>query len=192
MANLTITQLKFLNEQEIPLTLLFDAKGLKRKEYQEAMKEEGKLFAYGVTPCGKGNHTLRSRNGDCIQCDTAKIAYTLRHYKSAYVYIAGSNSNGLLKIGSSVKPDIRVAQLGGLQYGDAEDWGILCKVKCTHAGLIEFRVHEKLKKYFFPSEYVKQGRVQKSFELFKCDFKIALESLQSILSKEENDTLSLY
>ncbi len=101
-----------MRDQKLPLSFMFDATGTRTKDYQEAMKLDERFFAFGVTACSRGGHqTIRSRTGDCIQCDTSKIAYTLRPYKTAEVYVAGSLKANLIKVGSSVDSDARVLEL---------------------------------------------------------------------------------
>ena len=76
MAEPSDDQRKFLRDQKLPLSFLFDASGMRKVDYEAVMKRDEKFFAFGVTPCSKGGHSLRTRSGHCIQCDTAKIAYT--------------------------------------------------------------------------------------------------------------------
>lgn len=125
MATLTDEQFKFLRSQNIPLSALFDATGMKKADYRLAMKSEEKSFAYGVTSCGKGEHTLRTRAGHCIQCNHSRIAYMLRHDARAYVYIAASAVGCLIKIGSSIDLAGRTDKLNRYQYGGQKDWQIL-------------------------------------------------------------------
>ncbi len=189
MAELTKEQMSFLRDQKIPLSLMFNASGMRRADYQEVMRAEEKLFAYGVSACAKGGHTLRSRAGTCIQCDTAPIAYTLRHYGAAWVYVAGSLKRTLLKIGSSKDPEARVNELNRTGYGNTTDWDILAKVNCKHAGAVEFAVHKSLDSYFSPDQYQKQGKSQNSYELFRCGYSLARAALHSSLPPEERPML---
>ena len=73
--NITKEQLKFLETQKISLDKIFDATGLSKTEYHKSMKEMDKIIAIGVTPCAKFSHSMRTRNGHCVQCNTATIAF---------------------------------------------------------------------------------------------------------------------
>ena len=170
MAELSDDQRKFLRDQKLPLSFLFDASGMRKVDYEAVMKRDEKFFAFGVTPCSKGGHSLRTRSGHCIQCDTAKIAYTLRHYKTADVYVAGSLQVKLIKVGSSVDCDTRVRELNRVRYGGATDWSILSRVRSEKSGMVEFFVHDALKDKRRDIPYLKDGRVQLGSESFACDY----------------------
>ena len=101
MAGLKPDQLSFLAAHGIPLGSVFDASGMRTADYQTVMKNLGKAFAYGVTPCNRALHTLRTRAGHCIQCDYSKIAYMLRFDATAFIYVAASTNGNLKKVGSS-------------------------------------------------------------------------------------------
>ena len=72
MANLTEDQIQFLNRHGVSLEKTLDATGLSRSYYQELMTERCLEVAYGVSPCAKGNHTLRTRAGSIQNCNGAK------------------------------------------------------------------------------------------------------------------------
>ncbi len=177
MATLTYDQLKFLRDQKIPLSLVFDAEGLRKSYYEELMKQDEKFFAFGVSACSKGGHTLRSRSGHCIQCDTAKIAFTLRHHKAADVYVAGSLKARLIKVGSSVHCVSRVHELNRLSYAGVNDWSIISSVHCEKSGMIEFLVHDGLRDSLREIPYKKDGRIQLGSESFACDYNEAKKVL---------------
>ena len=50
MTKLTQDQIDFLRNHRIPLSNVYDATGMSRKQCQEEMKKLGMLFAIGVTP----------------------------------------------------------------------------------------------------------------------------------------------
>ena len=181
MAALSPDQLFFLRTQKIPLSSLFDASGMRTADYQAAMKAEGKSFAYGVTPCAKGGHTLRTRKGHCIECDHAKIAFMLRHDTRAYVYIAASYAGRLIKIGSSGDVVDREHKLSEYRYGGYEDWQILSTVATDAAGRLECDVHSRLAPFSVEGHYLRAGRRQNCYELFRCDFSDARDALRDAL-----------
>lgn len=179
MANLSTDQIFFLKTQRIPLSSVFDASGMRTAEYQSLMKAEGKSFAYGVTPCAKGGHTLRTRKGHCIECDHAKIAFMLRHDKRAYVYIAASHDGRLIKVGSSGDVTDRAKKLSEYRYGGFEDWQILSTVATDAAGQVECEVHSRLASFSVDGHYLRAGRRQECYELFRCDFSDARDALRA-------------
>ena len=188
MATLTTEQRVFLKSQKIPFSELFDASGMRKADYQAAMDEEGKHFAYGVTPCNAAGHTLRTKAGHCIQCDTAKVAFALRSSKRATVYIAGSISQKLIKVGSTVDHSIRVRTLNDNRYGDAIDWEMLVVCTVPSAGKIEFLMHEKLEPHNVGGYYVKSGRRQACYELFNCGYGAAIKALKEVLPADSRLT----
>ena len=100
MVQLTNEQITFLKSQGIAPAQLFDASHTKSKADREAQMDALELSLYfGGAACAKGGHTLRTKAGHCIQCDTSKIAYQLRHSASGYVYLAYSQSKKLTKVG---------------------------------------------------------------------------------------------
>lgn len=180
MAELTQEQRHFLRDQKIPLSMVFDATGMKRSEYQRAMEETGKHFAFGVSPCKKSAHTLRSRSGNCIQCNTRNIAEQLRHYTDGIVYLAGSRVTKNIKVGMTTDLESRVKMLNQYQYGQAKDWEILLSVRSENAGEMEFRVHKLLSVYSVEGWYSREGRKTMCYELFKCSYHAARTAMAEI------------
>ena len=125
MAHLTTDQLQFLKLQRISPSFLFDGTGLTPTDRKQSMETLGRYFYYGGAPCKEEGHTLRTKAGHCIQCDTAKIAYQLRNSASGYVYLAYSKSSMLLKIGyTKHHPQDRGLFLRKENYGNVSDWDI--------------------------------------------------------------------
>ncbi len=180
MARLTKEQEDFLAHHDIPLSSVFDASGLKRREYSEIMRGEDKDFAYGVTECLNG-HTLRNRSGGCIQCRTSRIAFQMRHRRSSYVYIAGSLASQLIKIGSSNEPNNRIyiANLDG--YANSSDWQPLFQIHVQQAGRIESDIQSKLRPYQRRINFVRNGSEQVATECFACSYEQAYSKLVTTL-----------
>jgi hypothetical protein len=181
MTELTDEQRAFLNTHGIPLSAMFDASGMRTAAYQRAMKEADKSFAYGVTPCIKAGHRLRTRAGHCIQCDHSKIAYMLRYDGPANVYIGGSKRSEVLKIGSSGLVSERCMLLNSYRYGGHADWKMLAWAFTPAAGRVEFDIHNRLGRYSTSGEYVQGGVRRSCYELFRCNFTDALDALRASL-----------
>lgn len=177
MGELTNEQKDFLRKNRISLGDVFDASGMRKKEYMTAMEEVGKHFAFGVTPCTANGHTLRTKAGHCIQCDTSRIAYAKRYSEKGIVYIAGSIEKKLIKIGVASDKERRLVQIRHHAYGGASDWELLASCATDNAGRIEFDVHEQLKIYSQPGSYLWGGRVQSCYELFRCSYAAAKSAL---------------
>lgn len=181
MAELTQEQLAFLTVHGIPLSSVFDASGMRKPAYQAAMEELGKSFAFGVTPCNRAMHRLRTRAGHCIQCDHSKIAYMLRYDAAAYLYIAASLKGKLIKVGCSGDVEQRRGMLNAYRYGGQSDWQILAFADCPAAGRLEFAVHCKLARFQVPGGYYQGGKERRCYELFRCNFADARDAVKSEL-----------
>jgi hypothetical protein len=181
---LTNEQMMFLKRQKIELFQMFNAQGLTKVEYHAEMKREDKLFAYGVKECGSG-HSLRTRAGHCIECNTANIAFMVRHNKRATVYVAASRSIGIIKIGSSTQLPVREEQIRKYAYAGATDWIIVSSVLCDNAGKVEKETQKKLKAFQWEATYVWEGRETDCYEVFKCGYPEAHKALIEVLPDNE-------
>lgn len=173
MAKLTSEQRNFLIRHKIELASVFDATGLQKSQYKSAMEAIGKSVAIGVTPCKKGGHTMRSASGHCIQCHPEYIAYRDRYHSQGKIYISGSLSCELIKVGMASDVDIRESGLNSLGYAGANDWEVLCWVKASDAGRVEFDVHRRLEIYSTDSTYIRNGEKVYCREVFRCGYEEA-------------------
>ena len=126
MAQLSKDQVSFLKSQAISPAQVFDASKTTSKADRESQMGVLELSLYfGDAACKKGGHTLRTKAGHCIQCDTSKIAYQFRHSASGYVYLAYSTNSGLTKVGFTKNhPQDRTELLRREKYARASDWDI--------------------------------------------------------------------
>jgi hypothetical protein len=187
MAKLTNEQITFLNSQGISPAQLFDASHTKSKADREAQMDALELSLYfGGAACAKGGHTLRTKAGHCIQCDTSKIAYQLRHSAAGYVYLAYSQSKKLSKVGfTKSHPQERAEFLRKEQYANASDWTIKKMAKFEKdAGRREFAIHSHLERYLKPVTYEKyKGQMVECKEVFSCDLDVAIKAFD-LLTKQ--------
>lgn len=185
MATLTIEQLSFLKSQGISLSLVIDAGHLTKSAREALMKESGHHFYYGGTPCKAAGHSLRTKAGHCIQCDTSKIAYQLRSSAAGYVYLAHSERNGYIKVGfSEIDPYNRITWLQSSSYGNVNDWEIKRSVRIQkNAGKCEFEIHAALEKWRKPVVYLKNGSTVECREIFYCTLAEA-ENIFLIITKK--------
>ncbi|MEZ9921341.1 GIY-YIG nuclease family protein [Vibrio breoganii] len=181
--SITADQLQFLTRHNLKVSSVFDAQGMKRKDYMEAMRELNKFVAINVTPCKAMGHTMRTRHGRCIQCNPKAIAFSNRYNAHGSVYIAGSLKGKIVKVGFSLNPATREQKLNGDRYGGRDDWKLLYTVTCDLAGKVEFSAHAELKKFNTPGTYRNYAsKPSQCFELFDCDFTVAKKAIEKSLA----------
>jgi hypothetical protein len=129
------------------------------------------------TPCANGRHRLRTRSGHCVQCDPKKLAFQARHSAEQYVYIAGSVSKKLIKIGTCKDVPQRERQIRAERYGGAGDWNVIFSVRVQDAGDVECRARSKLNGHAIVRPYWKDRIEQQGVELLRCSFSRAREAL---------------
>jgi len=177
MARLTEDQILWLKTQRILPNQMFDASGLSAKDRVTVMKEGGFNFYYGGAVCNSGGHSLRTKAGHCMQCDTSKIAFQSRSSSTGYVYLAGSPQTKLIKVGMSSDLSDRERKINEYIYGGARDWEILLYARTVDAGRCEFGAHGRLEAHRAEASYVRAGRSQRCYELFECGFLTAKAAL---------------
>lgn len=186
MAQLTNEQVIFLKRQYIAPSQIFDASNTTSKIDREAqMKSLELLFYYGGAPCKTAGHTLRTRAGHCIQCDTSRIAYQMRHSASGFVYLAYSKSKQLAKVGfTKNSPQCRAEILRNEHYANASDWAIKQKFKFEKdAGKKEFAIHSLLEAYWTQLTYEKsRGCKVECREVFSCSQEVATKAFEDVVN----------
>jgi len=183
MATLSKNQKSFLIDQNIPLSVLFDATGMGPKQYGPIMKDLGKKFAIGVSPCRKAEHTLRTRNGACMQCNTAAYTFLSRYDELGGIYIAGSRKGKIIKVGFSNDTSKREKTLNDNGYGGFNDWRILYSVECQDGGRVEFLIHKELEHYNTPRQYIRGNHTVDCLELFQCGYGTAIDGFERVLGR---------
>jgi hypothetical protein len=185
MAQLSNDQLAFLKHHKIPLSDMFDVEGRPQKEYGPLMKTLGKKFAYGTTPCRNAGHSLRARDGHCIECWPKNISYAYRSGRPNYIYLARSKKSDLVKVGVTNSTSKRKTYLNSDGYGGATDWEIIFEKNIPAAGYVEHEVHSRLSGKKYVTTYQKQGETVSTNELFKCPVNEALRVLQKCITDFE-------
>lgn len=108
-----------------------------------------------------------------------------RYYDPGYVYIAGSLSHRVLKIGTTVNIRQQERRLRRTAYGSIEDWVLLYYVWVDEGGRMEHDARRALKRYRQLRMYDKEGHRQKGREIVNCRFGIALEALTELLDEAQ-------
>jgi hypothetical protein len=178
---LSSDELEFLKAKRVPLSKVFDAYGMGKSEYHDAMKPLGAWIAFNVTACGKGGHKMRTRAGHCVQCDPAKISFIARNDKSAQVYVAHSPRRHYTKVGSAEDATVRVKSLNTHQYGQIDDWQLFYCASCEQAGEVEFRTHSLLAQHYLPRANAVGANSNQSQELFACEPSVAVEAVKKAI-----------
>lgn len=173
----TKVQLAFLARHGIPRSQLFNATGMRTSQYKLEMKALGMMVAYGVSPCNEVGHTLRTKNGHCLQCGTHHLAFSRRYENIGDVYVAEAKLAGLIKIGTAENADARQESLNYFGYGGGWDWMIKYVQRCDRAGRVEFNAHRALMAHGVSRTYEKQGSTISCGELFICNVATAKKAL---------------
>lgn len=163
-----------------------DGSGLTKADRTRLMDALDKKFYYGGSPCSAAGHTLRSKAGHCIQCDTSKIAFQLRSSQSGYLYLAYSGRERCAKVGTtSVGPKERIATLASSGYGNCFDWKLIESIYLqSNAGATEFKIHALLEPFQTGIIYEKNGIDVECREVFFCDLEVAQSAFRDVLSNE--------
>jgi T5orf172 domain len=114
--------------------------------------------------------------------------FRTRHYGSGYVYIAGSLSHRVLKIGTTVNIRQQEKGLRRTAYSGIDDWVLLYCVRADEAGRIEHDARRRLVRYRELRMYDKEGHRQKGREIVNCRFGIALEALEGLLDDAQRSS----
>lgn len=177
-STLSEEQIRFLLSQNIPISHTFDASGYSKKDYSEIMKQEDLLVAYNTTPCKSFSHTLRSRHGHCIQCNTQALAFIRRYSENGIVYLLHSNAINKCKVGTCKNINERLRTLNSQRYGNANDWRLIEEFETENAARIEYNISKAIEKYRFETQYLRTGATIKCQEIYDCTIEIIKEVIK--------------
>src|SRR5713226_7098663 len=109
-----------------------------------------------------------------------------RYYASGCIYIAGSLSGRVVKIGTTGNIRRYQRYLQNRKYGNLADWEILyCFWVNEGAGRIEHDARGRLQQYKTMRMYEKDGRWQKGREILQCSFSAALAALTDAVGDDK-------
>lgn len=118
---LSANEISFLSRHGYNAADVYDGRYQSKDRRAAAAKEAGKhLVLAGVIgrrDCRTQGHRLRTRSGHCIQCNPINIAFQRREDEPGYVYIAGSLSGRVVKIGTTGNLNQRENQMRAEGYG---------------------------------------------------------------------------
>lgn len=183
---LTKEEKAFLEHHNIPEDDVFDGTNMSTVARKAFSKETGKRFLIGA-PCGAGGHRLKAPNSTCIQCKPSAIAFKKRFTAPGKVYVAHSASLGFYKIGYAVDLKDRKRQMNEQGYGGARDWRNVFVLRDAKAGEIEARLHKLLSYYSVAGTYRKEGKDQKTKEMYKTDVREVVLALKEVIKEFQID-----
>lgn len=175
---LTSKENAFLRSQRLTLNDVYDGRAESQVERGEHAKAAGKSIVL-ATACMRG-HRLRTLHGHCVQCDTSKLAFQKRFSTAGHIYIAGSLSSELIKIGFTTDPDQRDRSLLFETYGGASDWALLYSANVDDAGRVEDMARRRLKPFRVIPESV-EGVPQPADEVLKTTFARAFRAVMDAI-----------
>lgn len=175
MSGLSPEQIHFLFSQGIPISKVFNAENLQKSEYKRIMDEDDMLVAYNVTPCKAEGHTLRTKYGHCLQCNTQSIAFISRFSQEGTVYLAYSYNLDLCKIGTCKDIENRTQTLNSHGYGGANDWDVIDSLFTQDAARVEFNIQSKAQVFKHEAVYIRTGKTIKCQEIYKCHLEVLRE-----------------
>jgi len=179
---ITRDELAFITRQGYSEDDIFDARGMPTQQWKAEVRSKGKTLVLGA-PCQAAGHRLRTRSGHCAQCDPSKIAYQNRYHKAGYVYIAGSLSNRLIKIGTAIDCEQRENNLRNQGYGGIRDWRMLFHIKVANAGEVEQKALAHLKLYKSVRPFEKDGTIVEAGEILECSFSKAINAIATVIGE---------
>jgi hypothetical protein len=100
-----------------------------------------------------------------------------RYYEPGYVYIAGSLSARVLKVGTTINIGSQEKRHRRDRYGSIDDWVLLYHVWVDERGKIECAALRTLRRFKDPRHYIKNGKPQIGREIVNCRFGIARDAL---------------
>ena len=177
-------EIAFLLSQGLSEADVFDGRGLSASDWKAGVRAAGLTLVLG-TPCEKAGHRLRTRSGHCVQCDPKKIAYQNRFHSRGFVYIAGSLSARIIKIGTAIDVMQRHRELNYQNYGGISDWEMLFTAYVDNGGEIEHAALQMLEHLRVRRTYNKEGNNQEASELLKTNFTRALKAVVAAIGEEK-------
>jgi hypothetical protein len=184
--DLTAEEIAFVRKHGFDSNEIFDGRWLSKVTRERGAREANQVLILTSVFCRAARHRIRTRGGHCAQCKPASIGFTRRERSAGYVYIAGSLSGRLLKIGMASDLSQRERQLRAESYGGFSDWEILVFRAVDDAGIQERNVASRVPGERVLAYYIKDGEMQLAKEMVRCAFRTALTGFETVLGKVPN------
>ena len=138
----------------------------------QQMRNHDKWILHGF-PCTCG-FSLRSRDGDCLDCYPKQLEPILRYTGPGIVYLLQSPAAKMIKVGSTRKSAaLRAWQLNGKGYGGVSDWDVAHEASFERHALFEDRLKSALHHLYVKVSYSDYGRDSYSRETYHCSLRTA-------------------
>jgi hypothetical protein len=177
MTPFTAGELAFIKKHNFSEEEVHDGRAQGKIGREIYAKKAGKVLVLTNTRCRAMGHRIRTRSGHCAQCNPAKIAFTARELTRANVYIAGSLSGRVIKVGTARDITQREHQSRAERYGGFPDWSVLIHVEVDDAGKVEREVSSRIRGTRIYRGYIKDGREQVATEILQSSFSAAFKAL---------------
>lgn len=155
---------------------VYDGRWESQRQRRKGAKAAGKALVLG-SPCGAAGHRLRTRSHHCVQCNIANLGFQNRYNSHGYVYIAGSRSGRVIKLGIARDIMQRESQLRNERHAGLGDWEVLFFIAVDQAGRVENEASKKVKGRRVSAEYLKDGAPQTATEILEASYTSALEAV---------------
>jgi hypothetical protein len=169
---------EFLVKYDIEVTDVFDATGMKKKEWRDAIEDTDYILVMNAGFCNKEYHNLKTRAGHCAICNPRNVRLQQRYYDSGYIYVAHSDTLDLIKIGVSKDPDSRVEVMNNQGYGDFYDWTLEYYKYLSSPYKVESLAHNYLNDYRFDITFERLGITETSREIFDCTTEEGIDAIE--------------
>ncbi len=169
---------EFLVKYDVEVSDIFDATGMKKKEWREAIEGTDYKLVMNAGLCNKEYHNLKTRAGHCAICNPRNLRLQERYYESGYIYLAHSETLDLIKIGVSNDPENRVLVMNDQGYGDFDDWTLEYNEYSSKPYQIESAAHNYLNDFRFDITFERLGITETSREIFDCSVEEGIEAIE--------------
>lgn len=156
---------------------VYDGRGQSQRARRAGAKAAGKKLVLSSIRCRAAGHRLRTRSHHCVQCNIANLGFQERYNSPGYVYIAGSKSGRVIKLGTASDISQRENQLRKERYAGFADWEVLFFVEVDEAGRIEHESSRRVEGKRFYKEYFKDSVSQTAIEIIESSFTAALRAI---------------
>ena len=176
---------EFLQKHNIKKTQVFNASGLRTKEWKEEVSSSNYLVAINVTPCEAHGHKLRDVSGHCIICNPRKLEHRRQFKEAGKIYIAYSKAYKLVKVGRASSKSRRITALNQSGYGGISDWELKYEIEVeSNSGEVESYAHQLLDEYRLDLGFKRgNGQAETSREIFKCSIRKAINALDEAINE---------
>jgi hypothetical protein len=172
----TKSEILWLAQHGLSLDDVYDGRWESQRQRRRGAKAAGKVLILG-SPCRAAGHRLRTRSHHCVQCNTANLGFQNRYNSPGYVYIAGSYSGRVIKLGIARDIMQRESQLKSERHAGLDDWEVLFFITVGEAGRVENEASRRVKGRRVTAEYFKDGVLQTATEILEASYASALEAI---------------